>query len=147
MDVQQINTDVSAQIDLYSKLLRLCELQHALIAQERTDDLMVVLGRRQAIVDALGAIEQRLKPIKQEWQALSVSLDAQTRSGLEAKFAESRDLLMQITEADKDDALVLQQRKLAIGQQLRRTSSGRVMNQKYAAGSYATTGGRMDVSR
>lgn len=147
MDVEQINTDVSAQIDLYSKLLRLCELQHTLIAQERTDDLMVVLQKRQAIVEALGAIEQRLRPIKQDWHSRAASIDTEIRSSLEAKFALSRDLLMQITEADKDDALVLQQRKIAIGQQLRKTTSGRVMNQKYAAGAYATTGGRMDISR
>lgn len=147
MDVEQINTDVSAQIDLYSKLLRLCELQHTLIAQERTDDLMVVLQKRQAIVEALGAIEQRLRPIKQDWHSRAASIDTELRSSLEAKFALSRDLLMQITEADKDDALVLQQRKIAIGQQLRKTTSGRVMNQKYASGAYATTGGRMDISR
>lgn len=147
MDIEQINSDVSAQIDLYSKLLRLCELQHTLIAQERTDDLMVVLQRRQMIVDALGAIEQRLRPIKQDWHNVASAIDSPVRSDLEAKFAQSRDLLMQITQADQDDALMLQQRKIAIGQQLRKTTHGRVMNQKYAAGAYATTGGRMDVSR
>lgn len=147
MDVEQINTDVSAQIELYAKLLRLAELQHTLIEQERTDDLIVVLQRRQTIVEALGAIEARLRPIKQQWQDIAQVLDAHDRAGLEAKFAQSRELLMQITQADQDDALVLQQRKISVGQQLRRTSSGRVMNQKYAASAYATPGGRMDVSR
>jgi hypothetical protein len=147
MNIDQINSDVSAQIDLYSKLLRLCEIQHTLIAQERTDDLIVVLQRRQMIVEAVGAIEQRLKPIKQDWHSLASGIDRDTRSDLESKFAQSRDLLMQITQADDDDALMLQQRKMAVGRQLRQTTSGRVMNQKYAAGAYATTGGRMDVSR
>lgn len=147
MDIEQINTDVSAQIDLYGKLLRLCELQHTLIAQERTDDLMVVLEKRQAIVDALGAIEARLKPVKQDWHSVALTIDTPVRSDLEAKFAMSRDLLMQITQADQDDALVLQQRKISVGQQLRQTTSGRVMNQRYGAAAYVTSGARMDVSR
>ncbi len=146
MDVEQINTDVSAQIDLYAKLLRLCELQHTLIEQERTDDLMVVLQRRQAIVEALGAIEQRLRPIKQEWPSVAGTIESATRAELEGKFARSRDLLMQITQADQDDALVLQQRKISVGRQLRATTSGKLTNRNYAAAAYATPGGRMDVS-
>lgn len=147
MDIEQVSSDVSTQIDLYAKLLRLCELQHALIEQERTDDLIVVLQRRQLIVDALGTIEQRLKPVKQEWPAIAAGIDSESRGMLESKLAESRDLLHQITQADRDDALVLQQRKISIGQQLRMTTSGRAMNQKYAANAYATPGARMDVSR
>jgi hypothetical protein len=108
---------------------------------------MVVLTKRQSIVDALGAIESRLKPVKQDWHTIASSIDSPVRSELETKFAHSRDLLMQITQADRDDALVLQQRKISVGQQLRKTTSGRVMNQKYAAGAYATTGARMDLSR
>lgn len=147
MDFDQINSDVSQQIDLYRKLLRLAELQHALIAQERTDDLLVLLEKRQLLVDALGAIEKRLRPTKVEWQAIASGFDSSDREQLESKFAESRDLLMQITQADQDDALVLQQRKISVGQQLRHTSGARVVNRGYAAGAYSTSGARMDVSR
>ena len=108
---------------------------------------MTVLQRRQMIVDAVGPIEARLKPIKQQWLSIAPDVEPNLRGELEAKFAQARDLLLQINQADSDDVLMIQQRKIEIGQQLRRTGTARMMNQKYAAGTYAAAGGRMDVSR
>lgn len=149
MDAQQTAADLNAQIDWYGKLLRLAELQHTLVEQERTDDLLVVLEKRQIIVEAITAIEARLRPTKLSWHEIAPTLDATDRAEIESRFARARELLEMITRADQDDALVLQQRKISVGQQLRRTSSGHQVNRGYAAtNAYgAAVGGRMDLSR
>jgi FlgN protein len=147
MNTTQVMQDLADQIDWYGKLLRLAELQHTLVEQERTDDLLVVLDRRQKIVEALAGIEQRLKPVKVEWLELKDSVSAHDRASIEGHFATLRDLLEQITRADMDDAMLLQQRKLSVGRQLKHAASGTHLNQRYAAGAYAGTGSRLNVEK
>jgi hypothetical protein len=147
MNAQQILADLAAQADWYSKLLKLAYLQHALIEQERTDDLLVVLERRNLIVEQLSLIEQRLKPIKLNWAEVSAKMSGDDQVRVRAAFSEVRDLLGQITQADQDDTMLLNQRKISVGQQLRATNAGLQTNRRYAAGAYAGVGSRMDVSR
>lgn len=148
MDAQTILDDCHAQVDWYGKLLKLAQLQHALVEQERTDDLLVVLDRRQKIVEQLTLIEGRLRPIKSEWHAIAPTIDVESRTSIESKFAAARDLLAQITRSDQDDALLLQQRKLAVGRQLQKTTVARQVNRGYAANAYgAGVGNRMDLSK
>ena len=148
MDVTAILDDCGAQVDWYGKLLKLAQLQHALVEQERTDDLLVVLDRRSKIVEQLTLIEGRLRPVKMEWHEIAPTIDVESRATIEARFAAARDLLAQITQSDQDDALLLQQRKLAVGRQLQRTTVTRQVNRGYAANAYGNNvGGRMDVSQ
>ena len=149
MDTRTIVSDCCEQVDWYGKLLKLAQLQHALVEQDRTDDLLVVLDRRTRIVEQLSAIEGRLRPIKSEWHAIAGTIDTNSRATIESKFAAARELLAQITQSDQDDALVLQQRKLAVGRQLHRSTVGQKTNRGYAAiNAYGNdVGGRMDVSQ
>ena len=147
MDPQQTLADVSAQVEWYGKLLKLAELQHTLVEQERTDDLLVVLDRRQKIVEQLTAIEHRLRPTKLGWHDIATTLEATHRAALESRFAEARTLLAAITQADQDDAMLLTQRKITVGQQLRHVGAGVQVNRRYAASAYSGMGSSMDVSR
>ena len=148
MNLTTILDDCHAQVDWYGKLLKLAQLQHTLVEQERTDDLLVVLDRRQKIVEQLTLIESRLRPVKSEWHAIAPTIDVASRGTIESKFAAARDLLAQITRSDQDDALLLQQRKLAVGRQLQRTTVATKVNRGYAANAYGNgVGGRMDVSK
>lgn len=147
MEAQLILADLAAQADWYAKLLKLAEIQHSLIEQERTDDLLVVLERRQKIVEQISLIEQRLRPVKQDWPAATAGFSDEDRVRVEAKFAEARGLLEEITRADQDDAMLLTQRKISVGQQLRQANAGQQINRRYAASAYAGVGGRMDVSK
>jgi hypothetical protein len=56
-------------------------------------------------------------------------------------------LLEQITAADRDDALVLQQRRLNIGKELRQATSARQVNRMYGVAAYGQRPPRMDVKR
>ena len=147
MEAQFILADLAAQADWYAKLLKLAEVQHTLIEQERTDDLLIVLDRRQKIVEQLTLIERRLKTVKQDWPASAGGMNDDDRARVERKFADVRALLAQITQADQDDAMLLTQRKITVGQQLRHANAGREVNRRYAAGAYAGVGSRMDVSK
>ena len=62
-------------------------------------------------------------------------------------LADTRRLLEQITTADKDDVLVLQQRKLNLGRQINQASAAKQVNRNYAAAAYGPRQSRMDISR
>jgi hypothetical protein len=63
-------------------------------------------------------------------------------------LAETKSLLMQITQADQDDVLLLQQRKLNVGKQIAATSQAKVVNHRYAASAYgANSGSRLNVKQ
>ena len=59
----------------------------------------------------------------------------------------TRQLLEQITAADKDDVLVLQQRKLNLGRQINQATAAKRVNRNYAAAAYGPRASTMDVQR
>ena len=69
------------------------------------------------------------------------------RRRAETSLAETRRLLEEITAADRNDALVLQQRKLNLGRQINQASAAKQVNRNYAAAAYGPRQSRMDISR
>jgi hypothetical protein len=75
-------------------------------------------------------------------------MSAESRSRAEELLDESKQLLEQITTADRDDALVLQQRKLNLGRQIHQASAARQVNRTYAAAAaYGRRESTMDVQK
>jgi hypothetical protein len=148
MDAKLLNNALSLQAELYERLLKLAQQQHECVQQERTDELLEVLNRRQGVVEQITKLESVLRPVKQDWTNVSKQLDEVSLKLAQGALSKSRDLLQQITAADEDDALLLQQRKMAVGRQLNQARAGSGVNQKYAVSAYvAAPATRMDVSR
>jgi hypothetical protein len=135
------------QVDCYRRLEKLAGLQHDYVQHEQTEELLDVLTRRQEVLDEISRLERTLGPTKRQWSGYLAQLDAESRAHAEELVAETRRLLEAITASDRNDALVLQQRKLNLGRQLNQASSARQVNRNYAAAAYGNTNSRMDVQR
>ena len=146
-DVIPILTALDGQLECYRRLAKLAEMQHEFVQQSQTEQLLDLLGRRQEVLDRIAALERTIAPAKRDWRAYLARLDAAGRGRAESLLAETRRLLEQITAADRNDALVLQQRKLNLGRQLHQAQNAKVLNRSYAAAAYATRPARMDVQR
>jgi hypothetical protein len=146
-DTTPILTALDGQVECYRRLAKLAEMQHEFVQQSQTEQLLDVLGRRQEVLDRIGAFERTIAPAKRDWPAYLGRLDSAERGRAESLLAETRRLLEQITAADRNDALVLQQRKLNLGRQIHQAQNAKVLNRSYAAAAYATRPGRMDVQR
>jgi hypothetical protein len=133
------------QVELYRKLAKLAEQQHVHVAQEQTESLLEVLMQRQRLLDALGGLERVVAPIRREWQAFVSKLSPSLRARAEAAMSETRRLLEQITTADRNDALVLQQRKLNLGKQINQARAARQVNRNYAAAAYGQRAAALDI--
>ena len=121
------------QVGCYRRLARLVELQHEHVRQSRTEELLGVLAQRQQVLDQVVGLEQSLQPAKGRWNEYLGELAPEDRERGRGLLAESRQLLEQITTADRNDALVLQQRKLNVGKQLKQAAAARGASLRYAA--------------
>jgi hypothetical protein len=135
------------QVGCYRKLAKLAEAQHEYVQQSQTEKLLEVLRRRQEVLDRIAGFEKTVAPAKREWPQYRERLAPSLRDKAEALLAETRRLLEQITTADRNDAIVLQQRKLNLGRQINKQSAARNVNRTYAAAAYGNKRPRMDIQQ
>ncbi|HET6247593.1 MAG TPA: flagellar export chaperone FlgN [Tepidisphaeraceae bacterium] len=133
------------QVACYRRLAKLAAVQHDHIQNGRTEDLLAVLQSRQQVLDQLERVAREIAPAKQQWAQYVAGLNAATRQKAETLMAESKTLLEQITNADRNDVLVLQQQKLNIGKKISQRAAARQINRNYAAAAYTSSRPRMDV--
>ena len=145
MTQDPVITALEQQVGCYRRLAKLAELQHEHVQRSQTEELLEVLKDRQAVLNQATSFEQTMAPAKRQWAGYLNGLDIGARTMAEALLAETRRLLEQITAADNDDALVLQQRKLNRGRQISQAPSARQVNRNYAASAYAQRASRVEV--
>ena len=133
------------QVGCYQRLAKLARIQHEHIQQSQTDALLEVLKSRQAVLDEIGRLERTVAPIKQSWNEFAQTLAEPNRGRAEALVTEARELLREITECDRNDVLVLQQRTLNLGKQINQATAARKVKTKYATAAYGSSQSRMNV--
>ena len=112
-----------------------------------TDELLNVLQRRQEVLNQIAGFEQIIGPAKKAWNDYLAKLNGEQRVNAESLLAETRRLLEQITAADRNDTIVLQQRKLNLGKQINKTTIARAVNKNYAAAAYGTRRPSVDIQQ
>jgi hypothetical protein len=136
------------QLACYVQLRKLAKTQHECIQDSRNEELLEVLSRRQGLLDEMARLEKIILPAKRNWQEYAEKLTTELRSEAEELVAETRRLLEEIAAADRDDALVLQQRKFNAGKAINQAVVARKFNTTYAQAAY---GGkpkeRLDIQR
>lgn len=147
--VDPVIVALANQVVCYQRLAKLAEAQHEFVQHSQTEELLDVLTKRQAVLDQVGGFERTVAPAKARWSQYLAGLSTTARAQAEALLAETRRLLEQITTADRNDALVLQQRKLNLGRQINQAGAARTVNRSYAAAAAygAPARGRVNVQR
>lgn len=145
MESKMIMTALREEVECYRRLAKLAEAQHEHVRQGRTEELLQVLGQRQEALNRISELERVVAPARREWAAMVLS-DADRRDA-DGMLAETRRLLEAITAADRDDALLLQQRKLNLGKQINAASTARQVNRNYGVAAYGAKRPALDVQR
>jgi len=147
MVVDPIILALGQQVECYRRLSKLAAAQHEHVQRSETEGLLGVLQKRQEVLEQIGELERVLSSVKRQWREYLGRLDVGSRVRAEQMMVEARMLLEQITAADRNDALVLQQRKVDLGQQIKQATSSRQVNRSYAAAAYGSRPSNMDVQR
>ena len=138
---------LESQLGCYRRLAKLAEIQHECVRQSRTEQLLDVLGNRQEVLTQVAEFERVIGPVKKRWGEYLETLSQPDRHRAEELLAETRRLLEQVTTADKDDALVLQQRKFNLGREIQKAASARQFNRTYANAAYGRKASSVDVQQ
>jgi hypothetical protein len=136
---------LAQQVECYGNLAKLAQLQHEHVQNSRTEDLLLVLGQRQELLDQVAELEQIIGPAKKQWTEFLANLSGEDRAEAESMMGQTRELLEEITTADRNDSLVLQQRKMSLGKQINQATSARKFNHNYAAAAYGKRPAALDV--
>lgn len=148
MESDAIIGALAEQVACYRRLAKLAQIQHEHVRQGRTEELLDVLKSRQEMLEQIASHERIVGPVKREWNRYAADLTDDKRQLAESLLAETRHLLLQITTADRDDAMVLQQRKLSLGKQINQAASARQVHRRYAAAAaYTPARSRIDVQQ
>jgi hypothetical protein len=134
-------------VGCYRRLGKLAEVQHEYVEREQTEELLGLLSLRQEVLDRIGILEETIDPLKKDSSAYLDRLGSNGRVQAEKLLSETRRLLEEITTADRNDAMVLQQRKISLGRQIRAASAARQVNRTYATAAYGTRKARTDLQR
>jgi hypothetical protein len=145
MVVDPVIAALQEQVTCYQRLAKLAEQQHEHVQQSSTEALLDVLARRQEVLDQVSRLEQTIVVAKRRWGEYVGGLRSEQRAQAERLMGETRRLLEEITTSDRNDALILQQRKLNLGKQISQASAARQINRSYAAAAYGAKVPRMDV--
>src|SRR4051794_14118374 len=133
------------QVEWYRRLAKLAEVQHCHVQDGKVEELLDVLARRQEVLGRIQALEGVVGPKKKQWSEYVDGLDMMQRIRAEGLLAETMRLLEEITTADRNDAMVLQQRKLNLGRQIDQTVNAKRVNRQYATAAYGTPASRVNV--
>jgi len=125
------------QVKCYQRLAKLAIQQHEFVRQSQTEELLSLLARRQTELDQIQTLEQTIALAKRNWSDYLPTLANDQRERAQKLMDQTRRLLEEITMADKDDALLLQQRKIDVGRQLAKATVGARVTRSYAAAAYA----------
>jgi len=145
MNPDPVMQALADQVACYRRLAKLAMVQHDHIQNSRTEELLGVLQSRQEVLDQLAQHEKTIAPAKGRWNQYVAELIPESRARAEKLLAETKALLEQITNADRNDVMVLQQRKLNIGRQINKTAAAKQVNRHYAAAAYGTARPKMDL--
>lgn len=146
MDADNLITALERQADLYGRLVVLAEQQHECVVQDRQDELLDVLQRRQEVIDRIVAGDKLIKIVRTRWADVTRMLPEASRLRAEQAMTAMRERLARVVQCDADDTLVLQQRKFDVARQLGQTQSRRAAHAGYAASAYVGAGST-DTSR
>jgi hypothetical protein len=136
---------LTRQVECYRRLAKLAAVQHEHVKNNRTEELLVVLTQRQELLDQAADLEQCIAPAKKAWGQYLSTLPPAQRATAESMMGQARQLLADITTADRNDTMVLQQRKLNLGRQIENATAARRVNARYAAAAYGNRPAALDM--
>lgn len=129
---EDVKQALEKEVIQYRRLSKLAEIQHEHIGREDAEGLLQVLSQRQIVLDELAELEKVVAPARRRWQSFLLELSTEMRDSIESLMLQTRQLLEMITTSDRNDTMILQQRKLNVGRQLSKAKIGQNASRGYA---------------
>ena len=147
MQNDEILQAMRLELECYQSLAKLANTQHECIQNSLNAELLQVLAKRQQFLQEIAKLQQIVIVARRDWSGFIAGLLEHQRSEAEHLLSETRHLIEQIAASDRDDTLVMQQRKLNVGRKINQAASARKFNRAYAAAAYGQGKPGLDLHR
>lgn len=91
------------QIELCKELTGLARSQRDCIGRNDPDELLGVLGRRQAVIERLRSIAEEARPLREQWSGGLDGADERVVARVRRLISELTDMMRTIAENDAED--------------------------------------------
>lgn len=113
-------------------LIGLSERQNALIEHEEPiDELMVVLGRKQTLIDDLQVVEDELRPLREVWVKSQDAAEADQRERIRGLAGRAEDVLKRVLELEEVARSSLVESQQRVVEELTHIDKGRRLVKAY----------------
>jgi hypothetical protein len=92
---------------LYRGLIDVSTEELRLVKAAELEQATVLLSRKQAVLEEIGAIEKSVKPLKERWSAIRATLPAETSARFAAVLKDLSDLLERLIAVERETEEVL----------------------------------------
>lgn len=120
------------QQELYRQLRLLADRQKALVAQDESEMLLSLLTERQRLVDALGGLNARLAPYRENWTHFFAGLKEASRKQVADLLEDVNGALSAILQSDQKDTAILTAKRQSMAGQLAAFDAGSRASAAYA---------------
>jgi hypothetical protein len=134
------------QRDVYARLKELSAQQRGLIAGDRSEALLAILGERHALVKTLVRLNDELAPYRRAWDDVYAGLPAAQRRDVSQLLKEVNDLLRVILTTDQEDGAMLAARKQAVAGEIVGLAGTRSASSAYARAARAAAAPAADLN-
>lgn len=132
-DAAIVLTTLERQRALYGSLDELSSTQGTLIDEDRTDELLSLLARREQVVGELDALSTRLAPLRGRWDAIVGGMAPPERDRVRRLVAEMTALAAAVASRDEADRARMSDRRDQIGRELASLGNNRRAQHAYGA--------------
>ena len=122
---------LSEQKNLYQQLHNLACQQTVLVDGKDPEMLLKVLAARQRLINRLTVIDQKLKPMRQNWDEIFRSLREEEQQQVQQLVDSVKQILGDILQRDQRDTEKLNACKAEVAGEIKNVNTGRRMNNLY----------------
>lgn len=132
-DCTRMESLLERQCEICGGLAELSQSQNRLIAgDEPLEDLMVVLGRKQVLIDELQRVESELKPLRQSWRQCQAEIPVVRREYIDDLVRRAGQILEGVLELEELGRARLMESRQRVAHDLTHLDKGRRIPSVYA---------------
>jgi hypothetical protein len=120
------------QHQYFQELEKLSESQRELIQNQKSEELLHILGVRQKVVSQMNEIHQKTADYRKRWPEFKDLLPEHLKNSISELLEKLQAMLNVIIEQDKQDCQELSQSKQQIADQLKHIGQAKVVTTSYA---------------
>ncbi len=133
VDFGRLRLLLDEQETLFVRLDALSKRQHTLVEEERTDELLRLLGERQVLIDCIEDVGNELQPFRSRWESVLAEARPELHDRLTQQVERLAELASRVAARDDADRKLMERQRDTLAGELAGTNKARGAVAAYGA--------------